>query len=501
MERRALTRSLAAAVMCAGAVAGCTGDDGMDVVVDGDADPSAELASAVERTEAGSGRMVQTMTWDMAALGGAFAEMDGEDGAVASDPADLGPQRWTMQFEGEFSGADLRATMRSTMDIGTDDPVDQTVDLVVVDGTSYASADGLMAAGAIAPELDPDTAVTAALAGRHWIEQPATDVGSGIFLDGTGAGLSGPGSTMELLGTLSQVEQGAPVEVDGVELQSFRGQADPDAFWSATGPEDADALLDGEELSPEDSARQERINRYREEHISVDVEVLVDPDGLLRRAGFTYRDNVEDRYRDCIDLMGMGEGSVVVEFRDLGAPVDIVAPDPADTMSAAEYEQVFEEWTTSTFERVDAATGGELDGLDAATMREDLEQEVRDGAASIGLDPSAVAGMTEDELYDAIERIVVAEEAAPKVPTALGDMSRSELLWHVRAGMEREGVDPSAAGGMTDQQLAALIDAYMADPDLAAKIPEEYSVDDPFGDGSTVMDDAGDGWMFEGCPE
>ena len=78
-------------------------------------------------------------------------------------------------------------------------------------------------------------------------------------------------------------------------------------------------------------------------------------------------------------------------------------------------------------------------------------------------------------------------------------MTHTELFWHVRQGMEREGIDPAMADGMTNEQLAGLIDAYMADPELASKVPEEYRVP------SEALDEAGEpmdaDWMFEGCPE
>lgn len=494
MDRRGLTRSLVAATMCAGALVGCTGGDGIEVVVDGDQDPGVELAAMVEATRTSSGRFTQTARWDMGAMAEAFTDADAgaQDAPATSD--DGGAPATTLEFhsDGEFAGDDLHATMRSTVDVG-DGPVDIVQELLVVGGATYTTNQELPESPGLDVDLSPGSAVAAALGDRRWIEQPVDDpAGDGVASDlaGMGPGFGGPEDTWQLLGSLATVSESAPVEVDGETLRSFSGTADPDQFWGVS----TDAGL-SEEYQPEgvDPARLDRIERYRAEHVHLDVAVLVDPDGLLRRVEVAFREDIEEDYRTCVELMTFGEGTVTLEFRDLGDPVEVAAPDPADVMPAAEYEAVVDRWSADLDAELSAGLDlGPAEELDAE-YRADLEQEVVDGAYLIGLDPASVPGMTEEELYDALDRIVVAAEDAPTTPTALGEMSRPDLLWHVRAGMEREGVDPATADGLTDEQLAALIDAYMADPALAGKVPEEY----------VGLGDEDEDWAFdwlEGCP-
>ena len=45
----------------------------------------------------------------------------------------------------------------------------------------------------------------------------------------------------------------------------------------------------------------------------------------------------------------------------------------------------------------------------------------------------------------------------------MGDMTRVELLWNVKWGMETVGVDPATADGLGDAELAALIDAFVGE--------------------------------------
>ena len=87
----------------------------------------------------------------------------------------------------------------------------------------------------------------------------------------------------------------------------------------------------------------------------------------------------------------------------------------------------------------------------------------------------------------------------------MGDLTRGELLFNVQTGMEEEGVDPASAESMTDQQLGALIDQYVAELGIAGDgvwgapkvgdVPPEWW-EEELGEGG--YDDPDE--LFESCP-
>jgi hypothetical protein len=507
-----------AALVGAALLAGCTSDEGIEVVVDDGGDALATLNEAVARTQELSGEFTMVSQVDMSEQTAAMTEDVPEE---LRGEADLGDGRWSSELRGRFDGDDLDGVVTMTGDLGGvfgSERGDDEMLVLMVDGRAYRS---------VAPFDEPG--IVEAMAGRTWIEEEMPDDEELAELEGFGPGemvLSGGAMPTDVLGSLGDLEQlvdlreEGGVEFDGTELRSFRASFSQEALW----PED-DLDEFGEELTGEQQARVDRIEAYRDEHVHSEVQVLVDDEGLVRRVEVTTTDDIEARYRDCMQMYGMGDSSMVTELRALGAPVEITAPDPSQVMPLDEYETVWErvisedmaaemEGMGASQEEIEAMLSDELEGLPdldglEGEERRWLEQGVIDGAPLIGLDPATVPSMTDDELYDAEMRIWEVEDQQPRTPTALGEMTRTELFWHVRQGMEREGIDPSMADGMTNEQLAGLIDAYMADPDLAAKVPEGYRVpsevpvDDTFvvgepGGEPELMDDD---WLFEGCPE
>ena len=525
MSGRIGTRARAlgvAALVGAALVAGCTSDEGIEVVVDDGGDALATLNDAVARTQELSGEFTMLSQVDVSEQMAAMAEDVPEELRDESDPGD---GRWSSELRGRFDGDDLDGVVTMTGDLGNtfgSEPGsdgDDEMQVLLVDGQAYRSVE---------PFDEPG--IVEAMAGRTWIEEEMPDDAELAELEGISFGpgamvLTGAAMPHDVLGSLGDLEQLVDlreedgVEFDGTELRSFRAAFSQEALW----PQD-DLAEFGEELTAEQQARADRIQAYRDEHVRSEVEILVDGDGLVRRVEVINSDDIEPRYRACMQMFGPGDSSMVIELRALGAPVEITAPDPSQVMPLDEYDTLLDralsegmveemEGMGISDEEIQAMLAedgtGDLSGAEdlEAEGRRWLEQVVIDGAPLIGLDPATVPSMSDVELYDAEARIWEAEEQQPRTPTALGEMTRTELFWHVRQGMEREGIDPSLADGMTNEQLAGLIDAYMADPSLAAKVPEDYRVpSESLHEVEDLMvddlgDEIGDDWMFEGCPE
>lgn len=484
------------------AATGCTlGDDSTEVVVDDGGDAMAALTAAVERTQGVSGEFTMRTRTDMSSMYDTLSEEQ-----LEAEGLEVGDGVLESEVNGRFDGENMEAVIQASA-FGLDDEFDwpDETRFLVVDGASYMT---LM-------PFEPDE-VTAALGARTWIEQELPeDALDDMGLPAGGDVLMGAASPADVLSSLSNLSElvglreEAGSTFDGVDVRTFRGEMSVADMWPDAGMGD----VWEDELDPGQLERMDRIEAYRAEHVRSEVTVLVDTEGLVRRVEVTTTSDVEEEFRRCLHMATTMEGSLVTELRALGSDVQIAAPDPADVMTLEEYDRLYEQLEPETID----IDGGDVD-LDVpdellddlpSDWREIAEQVVRDGAGLIGLDPATIPTMTEEELFDAEQRIYEAETAAPRTPTALGDMTHSDLLWHVRQGMEREGVDPSMADGMTDEQLAALIDAYMADPDLAAKVPEGYRVpneDGTVSDGQIVTDAPGqvpevsDDWYFEGCP-
>lgn len=495
-------RTLGVATLVGAALlAGCTTDEGIEVVVDDGGDAMATLSDAVARTEELSGEFTIVSHTDMSEQMAAMAEDMPEE---LRDEAELDDGRWSVEMRGRFDGDDMDAVMTLSGSLGSVFGSDEGQDadgnhesrFVMVGERAYRSA----------LPFDED-GITEALAGRSWIEEELPDPAELAELEamGHGAGaqvLLGGALPQDVLGSLGDLDQlvdlreAGTVEFDGTEVRSFRAEFSQQALWS-----EGEVDEFGQELTTEQQARADRIRAYRDERVRSDVEVLVDREGLVRRVEVSTTDDIEPIYRNCMQMYGMGDSSLVIELRALGSPVEITAPEPAQVMPLEEYDALWEQRMAD--EIGEYAPSDELDDLpelDAleAEGRRWLEQGVIDGADLIGLDTATVPAMSDDELYAAEQRIWEAEAALPRTPTALGEMTRTELFWHVRQGMEREGIDPAMADGMTNEQLAGLIDAYMADPALASKVPEEYRVPAEALDEPEELMDAD--WMFEGCP-
>lgn len=391
-------------LLVAGSVAmlllACTGgDDGTEVIVDGgQTDPSAVVAEAGGRTEVTSGRVRQSFEMDFSAMLGSFS----------SDAAEAGGQLSTMrmEFEGTFTGSSIAGDVTFHVD-GSDagESFEERFRMIDVDGVGYTDTSSV---GLLTSELD-DLAdqLREAAGGRTWFESAPVDRESAESDPSEMFGLDTPNQALQILGELDEVRELEPVRVDGVELARFSGRAGIETYETPGTGENA-----GEDDGV-DPARQERIDEYRNAHQWLEVEVLIDPDGYVRQLDLRSRDEVEDRYRECFQLFPVGGVAMSVEFWDLGAPVQIVAPDPADVMPYEEQDRIMNSWSGSG-EAVmpdDEALVGEepvtvVEGSPIPPgMRAFFEEELRAGAAEIGLDPASIPSMTDEELLAAGERL------------------------------------------------------------------------------------------------
>lgn len=404
MSRSSAVRgSLAVAVAVSALVAtACTGgDDGTELVVDGvDGDPSEVVSAAGERTAVTSGRLRASYGMDFSEAGGPFA-------ATGADAASAPSGSMSTDFAGSFSGDDYDGEVTLRMEGPEEtDRFDRSVRVIIVDGTVYTDVPdvGMLLGDEEARQDSPIPSIEAAAAGRTWFEDAPVETGDQddsfeVFA------LDTPNSALEILAELDGVQEIDPVQIDGVEVRRFTGRAAQDALLGA------DPGLTEGELDPgagdEADARLDRIDEYAAAHQWFDVEIAIDADGYVRRLDLRAQDSVEEQYRGCLALVGFGGFSYTVEYEALGEPVEVVAPDPADTMSYEERQSLTDEWY-STWEASAIDEPFEEEPM-SAEERLGYEEELRAGAATIGIDPEAISSMSDEELFAALEQLWMAE--------------------------------------------------------------------------------------------
>lgn len=405
----------------------CTGgDDGAEVIVDGgETDPSAVVAAAGGRTEVTSGRVRYSAEIDFSSIG----PLAGPDEAASNNAAPT----MRVEFEGAFSGSSIDVEGV----VGFDAPdageaVDERFRLIEFDGVAYTdSTPGMAGMGSELSDLAEQ--LRAAAGSRTWFESPPVDRASAESDPSEMFGLDTPNRALQILGELDEVRELEPVRVDEVELARFAGRAGIDTYEKPGTGENAG---DDEGVDP---ARQERIDEYRDAHQWLEVEVLIDPEGYVRQLDLRSRDEVEDRYRDCIALFGIGDATASVEFWDLGARVEIVAPDPADVMPYEEQERIMNSWSES-------------------------------GQALLP-DDGALAG----------EEPVTVVAGSPMPP-------EERAYWEefLRVAYEESGRDPASIPSMTDQELLVAATAHMRGSPRSGTDDQSEDLDD---------------WRYAGCPE
>jgi hypothetical protein len=447
MTRGAVRRfGITGAVALVVAASGCTiGDDSTEVIVDDGGDAMAALSVAMGSLQEGSGRFRQSVS---------FLEGAGTDEEFAG----------AMQIEGSFDGTDVEAVSTMDFDAGSDSPEPIVTRQRTVGSSHYMAYEG---APSDLPGWSDGT----------WIVYDLEDPDE--VIDPTG-GLMAPvlQDSSALLDSVEGLAEAPPVDLDGTAFRVFEGSVGLDGA-EALLSSGSDSYDETEGMSTEERARFERIRAYESARTPIQMQVLVGDDGSLRRLTLEGTSDIEPRYEGCWVLSSGGDFRLELEVYDRGAPVEIVAPDPA-TVRSSDDPSLF------------GPDSDELDVGEADMLRGFIEDEVREGAWVVGVDPASIAGLSDHELRDLQQRIAEAAEQLPVVETALGPMNRLELLRTVAIGLEMEGVDPSAVEGLDDQQLADLIDSYLEEnPELAPTSGDDVE--------SLPEDEVSDVYV-EGCP-
>ncbi len=349
--------------------------------------------------------------------------------------------------------------------------------MLTVGGTSFVGTDSL-SGGASEDGGLPDHV--------EWIELEASrdaESFAGVFVPITTAD--------ELFGTFDSSTaaiETSPQEIDGVRYRAFDLDLAVDEVEELLGGGTDDAGDEGWEAvgevrDAEGTARYDSIEQFGREHSGAQVQVLVDDEGRLRRISIELVNDVPAEFADCALLAdARTEGTIVMDVTELGA-VTIDAPDPAAVMTESEADALYEASDDAEFEGTFGSDEDLLETSDGGWPREALELELSLEGATPATDLATLQTMTEEALVAAWEERLAVEATLPRTETVFGDQTRSEMLGLVRAGMEREGVDPSMADGLTDEQLAELIDTYLRSEALPGS-----SADDSYDE-------------FEGCPE
>ncbi len=443
--------------------ASCTGDGGEQVLrTDGDTAPVA-FEAAVRETFSGTGRYTFTM--------------DDEDAADVTRT-------------GEFSGDDI---------IGTEtwEDEDPTTTLIA-DGVAYEK---------IGPATEEYWDVDASsLAGKSWIRMTPTPEGIAemdlpddvdpevaaamMTMDSmAGSDATAPQILSRLDRMLSRardVRTDGSAKIGDRSFDRYRISLGGDQLFELYGVDPMTGMLStmfmfGEGSLPEDvKSRVAELVDYLHDHTTLELTVLAAGDEV-GRVEIRFTNTVDEAYEDCmfLDVESASTGTMTYEFTDLGAPISIVAPDPATVIAFGELEDD----AMSYDEGFDVESDGEptIGTSGGQWTRDDLEEWVIDDADRLGIDPVSVPALPQDQLVALYERSLALD--GPMLETEWqGQMSRSSIVSSVIAGADRIDLDPAVVPSMSDADLVA---AY----DRIAEL--RYGNEDE----GMVSDD-----LFEGCP-
>ena len=253
------------------------------------------------------------------------------------------------------------------------------------------------------------------------------------------------------------------------------------------------------------------MEEYLREHFSVEVSIHLDEEGRLLRTELSTSMEGADEYAECFFMtMSAMPVTVTADYSGLGEDVELTAPPAESVISEDEYDELenesFERWMESDFGGLpempelpegpsDRSWGPDGEPIKLATAdgeryRADIEDDLVKFGSVIDLDPATVGDLDDAALVDAHDRASAAIAALPTTTTALGELTRVELLWNVKWGMETFGMDPAAADAMGDQELGALIDGFVGE--------QGVSGDGVWGDGpSSMAEMESEGWFDE----
>jgi hypothetical protein len=535
---------------------GCTGDDERVIAASDTAE--AEVLAAIEATRATSGRydMVVEPTGGEDFRGGVRGQFDGPDHRAASweDPGSL-------EYDDRTDDdASAEADERSDADPSGDDvPAVTSDELLRVDGRSFLSFDSvaewagmlddpaLEDPGFEGPGVEGEPDGSAALPTDapeideriEWLE--TTDLGSSeehefLELLTFGSSLMRP---FALLEDLEAIESDGSAELeDGTATRRFAASLPGSALFDAMGFDETLELVPGEALSPDDAEyerRAETVYRYGVEHTRLDVELHVDAQGRLRRTVISVGSDIGAEYQECLALEDFAPAlRFSTDYSELGSEVELEVPDAATVISPDAAIALFPDSLTAFDDAAfdedmqleeDLAPDPYFDEagnpVTVSTVHGErvllaVEDDLMKFGAVIDLDEEDLWEMTPEQIVEAYDRASGVLAPMPRTTTALGELTRVELLWNVQYGMQAMGIDPTVAEGLSDAQLGGLIDAHVAqkgiwgdgvwgDPKVGDVPPEwwEEGFEDDLGswrvdDDVESFGDAED--FFDGCP-
>jgi len=485
---------------------GCSSSDDANVIASGDT-AEAVVTAALDAALSGSGRVQMRIDVDDAAMQSLIEQMTEQSeelsrelGEDVEEPELWGPEDLEAELLLEFDGEDF-----SLSEPGADPPA-----ILQVDGRGFQSVAAMAAWQRDLYVGMSEDETFGALEGPQvpeGVEWVSVDPDDGWYPVGTGWSLSSVDEGPHLIRSehLRDVVDAGPSEVDGTPTHRYTASLDDAAIAEMhdleepeEGSDEDPAEPSGEDAALEDEydARLSAVEDYLWEHLSVEVSIHLDGDGRLVRTEVANSMDVGEHAACFLLAMSAMPVTMTADYSDLGAELDLAAPPSATVISRTEYEELenesFEDWMGSDLEGIgdlpigpsDRAWGPdgepiELVTADGERYRADIEDDLVKFGSVIDLDPATVGDLEDGALVDAHDRASAALAALPTTTTALGDLTRVELLWNVKWGMENFGLDPAAADAMDDRALGALIDGFVGE--------QGVSGDGIWGDGPTSM--------------
>jgi len=494
---RARAAAIGGACVVVLVASGCTGGGGENLSTDGQDAAAAAIAAAVEDARASSGRYRTVYSES-----GPFDDPD--------EPAE------ELVSTGEFSPTASRSTITlSSPDLPGDATEWQESSSLEVDGRAYRSTDQLRLFEPLSDSdeseeiggVDGTTSAETfdlfqeydfrALDGKDWVD--ATPLLTSV--EGSVSGLDPmvesalrgwiSDDPFALLGVVEAVEEGPPAEIDAAPVRHFTATIPQRELLTLVFGEEAlsdvgyDSSGDGDvEMTEEDleyERRQEVADRYVADRTSVTADLFLDTDDQLRRVVVVASTEIESDYEDCWLLsVSFSNLSFTTDFSDLGGEISIEAPDPATVISLDDVILAF------------PAVDGSDDFGDVGEVIEPVTLETVDGprdrfdvlndldkfgyVIGLGVDPwtlseedrmmqsmdPGVWELSDDELVARYDETDAALAAMVHTTTSLGELTRPELLWNVKWGLDTVGADAAAADTMSDAQMGELIDGFVA---------------------------------------
>ena len=240
--RRRWSATLVGTIATLAIAAGCTGDDGVEVIAD-DRDPMDVLAAAAESLPT-SGRIRATIEMDMSG----WAGIDDDE----TSGEDL-PSSFRSTVEMEFNGD--RSRLRSSVEPDVEGLGTYESEMLQIGDASYVTAASLLdffdpeqSGEDVTPEdLEMLESARAAIGDRRWVRFGEDDGGVGMFaLLGAGVGTArqddwlDPATIFEELAGVTELD---PIVSDGAQVRVFRGTYEQPGWSDGELDDFGDAVL------------------------------------------------------------------------------------------------------------------------------------------------------------------------------------------------------------------------------------------------------------------